>query len=393
MTQRQREQMESYAAGSLLALVGKNLPTNQVPERKKIDRLQAATIGESSVPMTTEDGSFSSQSSMASDQLDGATSPETQVKKNATKILFPTTLMTVLTDPSNADIIVFLPDNTAFTILQPEVFASSLMPKHFKIEKFTSFVRKLQRWGFERVKSRCGYDRNVFKHPLFRRGEWALCRKMKCLKEFPSRASIVSCSRTSSPTSSKHEDTQASAPNQIPSSIHIDEDKQKGDRLLIDDEELQNHLALSVILRDQVLSGQKSTHLPQEIVDKATTKVLGAAMEVLARDKENGHNVSYSSLSPSTPNVNESQMQNILLLSQLSARNNIHSFGMTGNDLIGPSMISGRNSFLGGMPQASTLMHTLSNRNSFPGGLSLSERGRLLLDRQRQMDIGYMGLY
>ena len=61
-------------------------------------------------------------------------------------------LMQVLSDPTIAsDIISWLPHGKGFVILRKRMFAAEVMPLHFKHSKFTSFTRKLNRWGFARV--------------------------------------------------------------------------------------------------------------------------------------------------------------------------------------------------------------------------------------------------
>ena len=66
-------------------------------------------------------------------------------------ITFPQKLMSVLDNDELQDIITWLPHGRAFIILQKKKFASDVMPVYFKHSKFTSFTRKLNRWGFTRV--------------------------------------------------------------------------------------------------------------------------------------------------------------------------------------------------------------------------------------------------
>jgi hypothetical protein len=64
---------------------------------------------------------------------------------------FPQKLMTVLDNDQMSDIVTWLPHGKGFIILQKKRFASEVMPLYFKHSKFTSFTRKLNRWGFTRV--------------------------------------------------------------------------------------------------------------------------------------------------------------------------------------------------------------------------------------------------
>ncbi len=64
---------------------------------------------------------------------------------------FPQKLMAVLDNDQMSDIVTWLPHGKGFIILQKKRFASEIMPLYFKHSKFTSFTRKLNRWGFTRV--------------------------------------------------------------------------------------------------------------------------------------------------------------------------------------------------------------------------------------------------
>ena len=90
-------------------------------------------------------------------------------------------LMDVLLDESLNDVITFLPDGDAFAILEPKKFAEQVMPKAFGIRTFSPFVRKLHRWGFERIMDKKTHAVDVFRHPLFIRGNYVLCDKIRCI--------------------------------------------------------------------------------------------------------------------------------------------------------------------------------------------------------------------
>lgn len=59
--------------------------------------------------------------------------------------------MDILTDENNVEIIAWLPHGNGFIIHKKRKFADDILPKFFKASKFTSFTRKLNRWGFSRV--------------------------------------------------------------------------------------------------------------------------------------------------------------------------------------------------------------------------------------------------
>ena len=61
--------------------------------------------------------------------------------------------MDVLSNPETSDVVSWLPHGKGFAILHKRRFASEVMPLYFKQGKFTSFTRKLNRWGFARVQA------------------------------------------------------------------------------------------------------------------------------------------------------------------------------------------------------------------------------------------------
>mmetsp|Transcript_24643 Transcript_24643/g.41918 ORF Transcript_24643/g.41918 Transcript_24643/m.41918 type:complete len:444 (-) Transcript_24643:272-1603(-) len=89
----------------------------------------------------------------------------------------PQILMTLLLDTDNQNIITFLPDDKYFA-LQAATFASTLMERYFQINRWESFLEKLLKWGFVRIETNVeGVE--VFRHPLFRKGDWGRCNEIK----------------------------------------------------------------------------------------------------------------------------------------------------------------------------------------------------------------------
>lgn len=93
-------------------------------------------------------------------------------------LTFPQKLMEVLSNPEVAHIITWLPHGKGFIILQKRKFAIDVMPLYFKHSKFTSFTRKLNRWGFTRVSR--GPEMGAYYHKYFQRGNYLLCMQMHC---------------------------------------------------------------------------------------------------------------------------------------------------------------------------------------------------------------------
>jgi len=86
--------------------------------------------------------------------------------------------MELIANDENSDSIIWLPHGKAFVIKKKEKFASQVLPVYFKQSKFTSFTRKLNRWGFSRITS--GPDAGAFYHKYFQRDSPKLCLQMSC---------------------------------------------------------------------------------------------------------------------------------------------------------------------------------------------------------------------
>lgn len=93
-------------------------------------------------------------------------------------LTFPQKLMEVLSVPEMSDVITWLPHGKGFIILQKRKFSVNVMPLYFKHSKFTSFTRKLNRWGFTRVSK--GPEMGAYYHKYFQRGNYLLCMQMHC---------------------------------------------------------------------------------------------------------------------------------------------------------------------------------------------------------------------
>ena len=113
-------------------------------------------------------------------ELDAASSDTaTATNKNQAKT-FPQVLQDILTAPEYQSIAHWLPDGLSFIIADKQRFSDEILPKYFRQALFHSFVRKLNRWGFRRVKSRGKGGKSSFAHNNFVREKPLLCLKMRC---------------------------------------------------------------------------------------------------------------------------------------------------------------------------------------------------------------------
>jgi hypothetical protein len=144
--------------------------------------ITAVTNGTGTAESESEMGGPSgSIASASSSEYDAAENPTTNSFKNQCKCkTFPQLLHEILNSPEYQSIAHWLPDGSSFIIADKERFSDEILPKHFRVALFESFVRKLNRYRFRRVKSRCKGEESSFAHNNFVRDKPWLCLKMNC---------------------------------------------------------------------------------------------------------------------------------------------------------------------------------------------------------------------
>ncbi|XP_077248538.1 heat stress transcription factor B-2b-like [Tasmannia lanceolata] len=134
---------------------------------------------------------------------------------------FLTKTYQIVEDPSVDDVISWNDDGSTFIVWRPAEFARDLLPKYFKHNNFSSFVRQLNTYGFRKIVP----DRWEFANDCFRRGEKRLLCDIHRRKISPAMATPAT--RAGSPTNSGDEQVLSSnsSPVSLPAAELIDENE------------------------------------------------------------------------------------------------------------------------------------------------------------------------
>jgi len=123
------------------------------------------------------------------DTKDDDQSEAKSTKPKETQVTFPQRLLQVLDEEEANEIISWLPHGNSFIVYDKKKFVDSILPRFFKESKFTSFTRKLNRWGFTRISR--GVETGAYHHEFFRRDNPELCLKMKCQKKHEKKINTI----------------------------------------------------------------------------------------------------------------------------------------------------------------------------------------------------------
>lgn len=87
---------------------------------------------------------------------------------------FLSKLYELVDDPNTTNLVSWMDCGDAFMVHRPNEFAREILPRYFKHNNFSSFVRQLNQYGFHKLDP----DRWVFGHANFRKGRKDLLLKI-----------------------------------------------------------------------------------------------------------------------------------------------------------------------------------------------------------------------
>lgn len=162
-------------------------------ENAQLDRLAALrlaaasdpAISPSSFPHHSSDLAMFLQAQQHHDQQDAPSIPHkpivADVKRKGRSGSFPQKLHQILQELERQDggaaIASFLPHGKAFAIHKPRDFVKTVMQKHFRMSRFSSFQRQLNLYDFQRITE--GHGKGAYFHELFVRDKPMLASMMK----------------------------------------------------------------------------------------------------------------------------------------------------------------------------------------------------------------------
>jgi len=105
-------------------------------------------------------------------------------KRGGTAEQFPQKMHRMLSELQNEEgginVASFQPHGRAFVIHNPKKFVNEIMPKYFRMSRFSSFQRQLNLYDFKRIAD--GLDKGAYYHEMFLDRRPALCTQMKRTK-------------------------------------------------------------------------------------------------------------------------------------------------------------------------------------------------------------------
>lgn len=179
---------------------------------------QQGSPEQETAPADTASSQNSSPSPSSESSAATTASTSISVSVNPSKLGFVDILRKTLDNEElYSGIIAWMPDGTAFTIINHKKFTKEEMPKIFNIRNMSSFVRKLTRFGFTRRFDKATMNSDIFAHEDFVRDHPERASRIQCAP-LPKPASVAAAARamaTATSVSSAKTSTSATPPRRM----------------------------------------------------------------------------------------------------------------------------------------------------------------------------------
>lgn len=187
--------------------------------------------------------------------------------------------------------IAWLPDGKSFVIRNPDEFTRNVLPNYFKATKFSSYTRKLYRWGFRQVNRGIGPDDPIiFGNEYFQRDNVELMVKMRS----------ITAAGTRKAQTVDHDEVEVSRGTKRPSPLDLN---------LMSIDEQRKRIMLEHMIQQQKFSGlqvpvEQHNYLQQQATLQQFNLASALRPSMAMQQQQKQHQMGFSQLNSQSFNPN-----------------------------------------------------------------------------------------